>query len=35
MTIVRAAMPLCLFIGCLLPLVCGFYAAKMPLWEAF
>jgi hypothetical protein len=34
MTIVRAMTRLCLFIGCLLPSVCGFFAAKMPLLEA-
>lgn len=34
MTIVGAVTRLCLFIGCLLPSVCGFFAAKMPLSEA-
>jgi hypothetical protein len=34
MTIVLAAPRLCLFFGCLLPSVCGFFAAKMTLLEA-
>jgi hypothetical protein len=34
MTIVRGMTRLCLFIGCLLPSACGFFAVKMALLEA-